>query len=200
MLYRSTIDSPLTPTRGTLYSASVKFSGSFLGGDISIIKPRLEFSRYQPFIGNHVLGFHVEYSFIKKFGESEEVPFWEKFFLGGEQSIRGYDVYTIGPMNEQGINMGGDKSFVMNAEYIIPVGGPLYAIFFYDVGNAIRADQKFSLKNMYTSAGFEARIFVPALRVPFRLIFSYNNRRRYGDESNFAFRFPLFSPTKKYRQ
>ncbi len=191
MLYRSTIDSPLTPTRGTLYSASVKFAGSFLGGDVNIIKPRLEFSRYQPFIGNHVLGFHVEYSFIKKFGGSEEVPFWEKFFLGGEQSIRGYDVYTIGPMNEQGINMGGDKSFVMNAEYIIPVGGPLYAIFFYDVGNAIRADQKFSLKNMYTSAGFEARIFVPALRVPFRLIFSYNNRRRFGDESNFAFRFAI---------
>jgi outer membrane protein insertion porin family len=43
----------------------------------------------------------------------------------------------------------------------------------------------------YSSAGLEARIFVPALRVPFRLIFSYNNRRIYRDDSNFAFRFAI---------
>jgi outer membrane protein insertion porin family len=48
-----------------------------------------------------------------------------------------------------------------------------------------------SFKNMYSSAGLEARIFVPALRVPFRLIFSYNNRRIYRDDSNFAFRFAI---------
>jgi len=190
MVYRSTIDSPLTPTRGTMYSAMVKFAGSFLGGDIDIIKPRLEFAHYQPFIAKHVIGLHLEYQFIKAYKNSL-IPYWEKSFLGGERSIRGYEVYAIGPRNENGINLGGNKSLVFNAEYIIPVGGPLYGILFYDVGNSLSASQNFSLKNMYTSAGVEARIFVPALRVPFRLIFAYNNRLTLGETSNFAFRFAV---------
>lgn len=190
MIYRSTIDSPLTPTHGTLYSASVKFAGSFLGGDINIIKPQFEFAHYQPFLGKNVIGVHVDYEVIMAY-HSSYVPYWEKSFLGGERSIRGYEVYSIGPRNESGYNLGGSKSLFFNAEYIIPVGGPLYAVVFYDVGNALAAGEKFSRKNMYTSTGLEARIFVPALRVPFRLIFSYNNRPIYPNDGNFKFRFAV---------
>lgn len=190
IIYRSTVDSPLTPTRGTLYLAQCKFSGSFLGGEISLIKPTLEWTLYHPLLKNHVIGFHLQYEFVKPLKNSE-VPFWEKFYLGGERNIRGYDIYTIGPRSESGANIGGDKSFVFNAEYNIAVGGPLYLIFFYDMGNAYAQNQKLSLKDMYTSTGIEARIFVPALRVPFRLIFAYNNRRIYADDSKFAFRFAI---------
>jgi outer membrane protein insertion porin family len=35
------------------------------------------------------------------------------------------------------------------------------------------------------------RIFVPALRIPFRLIFAYNNSKIYTDDSNFQFRFAV---------
>lgn len=189
-LYRNTVDSPLTPTRGTLYLASCKLAGGVLGGDIDLIKPRFEWTFYHPFIGSHVVGFHLEYQFTKPIGGSQ-VPFWERFYLGGERSIRGYDFYTIGPRSDLGTNIGGEKSLVFNAEYIIPVGGPLYAILFYDVGNAYAQDQKINYKNLYSSAGLEMRIFVPALRVPFRLIFSYNNRKIRADDSKFAFRFAI---------
>ena len=123
--------------------------------------------------------------------KGSKLPFWEKFYLGGERSIRGYEIYTIGPRSATGTILGGEKSLVINVEYIIPIGGPLWVILFYDMGNAIARDQKFSLKSMYTSAGLEARIFVPALRVPFRLIFAYNNPKILTDESNFAFRFAV---------
>jgi outer membrane protein insertion porin family len=59
------------------------------------------------------------------------------------------------------------------------------------MGNALAQSQKVNFKDMYTSSGIEARIFIPALRVPFRLIFAYNNRKIYSDDSNFAFRFAL---------
>lgn len=190
MIFRSTVDSPLTPTRGTLYLASCKFSGSFLGGDISMIKPRFEWTFYHPLLKNHVVGLHLEYQFIKTLGDSQ-IPIWERFYLGGERSIRGYDIYTIGPRSALGANVGGDKSLVLNAEYIIPVGGPLYAILFLDAGNAFTSDQKISLGNLYTSKGLELRIFVPALRVPFRLIFAYNTPKIRADDNNFAFRFAI---------
>jgi outer membrane protein insertion porin family len=190
MLWRSTIDSPLTPTRGTQYSLSLKYAGTFLGGEIDLIKPQIEFTRYQPFIGKHVFGIHAQYQYIRALRGSH-IPYWERFFLGGERSIRGYEVYTIGPRDANGYNLGGEKAFVFNAEYIIPVGGPLYAIFFYDLGNSVAYSQKLSLKDMYSSLGIEARIFVPALRVPFRLIFAYNNKKIYPNDPNFAFRFAV---------
>jgi outer membrane protein insertion porin family len=188
--YRSTIDSPLTPSRGTLILASVKFAGGPLGGDVDLIKPRFEFTHYQPTFGEQRFGIHFEYSYNRTSGESG-IPYWERFYLGGERSIRGYEIYTIGPRNEDGQNIGGDKSMVINAEYIIPVGGPIYSIFFFDIGNALASFEKFSFNNMYYSTGLELRIFVPALRVPFRLIFAYNNRKIYRDDSNFAFRFAI---------
>lgn len=189
-IYRSTVDSPLTPTRGTMYLFSVKFAGSFLGGEIHLIKPHFEWTFFKPIFFNHVIGLHIDYEFVKPLRNSQ-VPFWEKFYLGGERSLRGYEIYSIGPRSEKGTNIGGDKSLIFNAEYIIPVGGPLYFILFYDRGNAYALNEKISFKNTYTSTGIEARIFVPALRVPFRLIFAYNNPTVYKEESRFAFRFAI---------
>ena len=194
MLWRSTIDSPLTPTRGTQYSLSMKYAGSFLGGEIDLIKPQIELTYYHPLIGRgpkaHIIGFHTQYQFVKAINNSQ-IPYWEKFFLGGERSIRGYEVYSIGPIDANGRNLGGEKAFVFNAEYIIPVGGPLYAIFFYDLGNSVSYGQKLKYKDMYSSLGIEARLFIPALRVPFRLIFAYNNKKSYSTEPGFAFRFAV---------
>ncbi|MGB8952056.1 MAG: outer membrane protein assembly factor BamA [Candidatus Aminicenantales bacterium] len=189
-IYRSTVDSPLTPSRGTMYLASLKYAGTFLGGEIHLYKPRFEFTHFMPLWRKHTLGFHLEYQFVKPL-KGEEVPFWEKFYLGGERNIRGYDIYTIGPRSEYGTNMGGEKSLVFNAEYIMAVGGPLYLIAFFDMGNSYAQDQNISFRNMYSSTGLEARIFVPALRVPFRLIFAYNNRRIYTSDSFFKVRFAI---------
>jgi outer membrane protein insertion porin family len=194
MLFRSTIDSPLTPTHGTQYSVSMKYAGTFLGGAIDLIKPQVEFTYYHPILGRgpraHVIGFHAQYQLVKAINGSE-IPYWEKFFLGGERSIRGYEVYTIGPRSENGYNLGGEKTAVFNAEYIIPVGGPLYVIAFYDMGNSILSSEKLRFKDMYSSMGIEARLFIPALRVPFRLIFAYNNKKIYATDPDFAFRFAM---------
>lgn len=192
-IYRSTIDSPLTPSSGTLISASMKYAGTFLGGEVHLIKPRLEFTHFVPIVKGAAwqsLGFHIDIATIKPMRNSS-VPFWERFFLGGERDIRGYEVYTIGPRSSTGTLLGGEKQLVMNLEYIWAVGGPLYLVLFHDRGNAWSRDAKISFTDVFTSTGLEARIFIPALRVPFRLIFSYNNRRIYDSDSNFAFRFAI---------
>jgi outer membrane protein insertion porin family len=190
LIYRSTIDSPLTPSSGTMYMVGLKYAGTFLGGEIHMVKPNFEFTHWQPIFKGQSLGFHIDYSFVKPLKNSQ-VPFWEKFYLGGERNIRGYEIYTIGPRSSEGTNIGGEKSIVLNFEYSISIGGTLYFIAFHDMGNAYAQEEKIDFRNMFTSTGLEARIFVPALRVPFRLIFSYNNRRINADDSNFAFRFAI---------
>ena len=191
MLYRSTIDSPLTPSRGWMLLASCKFAGTFLGGEIHLYKPLFEFSGFLPLFQGHVIGAHLQYEFVKRLREDSQVPFWERFYLGGERSIRGYEIYSIGPRDENGRNIGGETSLVFNAEYIIKVGGPLYAILFFDAGNAYGPGEKVNLKKLYMSTGLEMRVFIPALRVPFRLIFAFNNPKIYPEDSNFAFRFAV---------
>jgi outer membrane protein insertion porin family len=189
-LYRSTIDSPLTPTRGTMFLVSVKYAGGPLGGQVDFVKPKFEWTFWHPTLYHQVFGLHLNYEFVSS-GKGAEVPFWERFYLGGERDIRGYDIYSIGPRTAEGAMLGGLKSFVFNAEYQFQIGGPLNLILFYDMGNALDKNQKLNFRDMYTSTGLEARIFVPALRVPFRLIFAYNNRRIYPSDSNFNFRFAI---------
>lgn len=189
-LYRSTVDSPLTPTRGTMYLVSVKYAGGPLGGQVDFIKPKFEFTFWRPTFHRQVVGLHLNFEFVSP-AKGSEVPFWERFYLGGERDIRGYEIYSIGPRTPEGAMIGGLRSFVFNAEYQFQIGGPLNLILFYDMGNSFDKNQKLNFRDMYTSTGVEARIFVPALRVPFRLIFAYNNRKIYPGDTNFNFRFAI---------
>jgi len=189
-VFRSTVDSPLTPSRGTMILASLKYAGGPLGGEVDFIKPKLEFTFWHPTLSKQVIGFHAVYQFIRTYSGSE-IPFWERFYLGGERDIRGYDIYSIGPRTPEGQLLGGMKAFVFNAEYQLHLAEPLNLILFYDIGNSYLEKQNLNFRNMYSSAGIEARIFVPALRVPFRLILAYNNRLVYPGDTNLNFRFAI---------
>ena len=189
-IYRSTIDSPITPHSGMMYLLSAKFAGGPLGGEVDFIKPKVEFTIFQPTLSRQVFGFHLSYEFIRT-GKSSQIPFWERFYLGGERDIRGYEIYSLGPRSDDGYLIGGVKSLVLNFEYQFQIGGPLNLILFHDMGNTYLKEENPSFGNLYSSSGIEARIFVPALRVPFRLIFAYNNRLIYSGDSHVTFRFAI---------
>jgi len=186
-IYYSTVDSPLFPTSGVRYLLNYQYSGGFLGGDIYLHKYKLEYARFVPLLKRrHVFGFHVVYQGMTPFG-SKEIPFYEKYFLGGERSIRGFDIYQLGPKNDDGYVTGGTQAFYINAEYRIPLNQQFSFVFFYDVGNAF--DGPISWKDRYESLGLELKVYVPMLGVPFRLIFAYNPTTVREGDSHFAFRF-----------
>ena len=189
-LYYSTVDSPIFPTRGTKYLFNYRFSGGILGGDINLHKTRAQFVKFIPIGKRHTLGMQIVHQAIITFGDNE-VPIYEKFFLGGEQSIRGFDIYRLGPRNEYGTVIGGNKSIFANLEYIIPLNNQFSFILFYDIGNAYDFGEPISLKDVYSSTGLEMRLFVPMLNVPFRLIFAYNPRTIRADDPHFVFRFAV---------
>jgi outer membrane protein insertion porin family len=189
-LYYSTVDSPIFPQSGSKFLASYRYTGGFLGGDIYSHKLKLEFVKFLPLWRNHVLGLHTAYEVIEPFG-GKQVPFYEKFFLGGERSIRGFEVYTLGPRDNYGTILGGNKSFIANFEYAIPLSQQFSFVFFYDVGNAYDSGAPVKLKDVYQSTGLELKIFIPMLNVPFRLIFAYNPRKLNSDDQNFVFRFAI---------
>jgi outer membrane protein insertion porin family len=189
-LYYSTVDSPIFPQSGNKFLASYRYTGGFLGGDIYTHKVKLELIKFLPLWSNHVLGFHAVYEGIKPFG-GKTIPFYERYFLGGERSIRGFEIYTISPRNANGAVIGGNKSLYFNFEYAIPLAQQFSFVFFYDVGNTYDSGTPVSLKDVYQSAGLELKVFVPMLNVPFRLIFAYNYRLLQPEAQHFVFRFAV---------
>ena len=190
-VYYSTVDSPVFPRSGTKYLFNYRFSGGFLGGDIDLHKVKAEFVKFVPiFRRRHVLGFHMVYQGMFPFGNNY-IPFYERYFLGGERSIRGFDIYQIGPRDERGYVIGGDKALFFNFEYQIPLSQQFSFNLFLDIGNAYDIDKPISFRDVYSSMGAEVKVYVQMLGVPFRLIFAYNPRVRREGESNFAFRFAV---------
>lgn len=190
-IYYSTVDSPIFPSRGTKYLLNYRYSGGFLGGDIDLHKVKAQFVKFIPlWKGKHTFGFQAVYQGLKGFG-GKEVPIYEKYFLGGEQSIRGYDIYRIGPRNESGTVIGGTKAFFLNFEYQIPINQQFSFIGYYDMGNTYALGVPISLRDFYSSTGLELKVFVPMLNVPFRLIFAYNSRLLTPEDSHFVFRFAV---------
>jgi outer membrane protein assembly factor BamA len=111
---------------------------------------------------------------------STGIPYYERFFLGGENQIRGYDIRSIGPRDARGFLVGGTKMLLFNAEYYIPLAGPLRLVLFFDAGQAYTELDNWSLsmlRDLRTSTGAEVRFFVPVLNVPFRLIYAFNPHR-----------------------
>lgn len=172
----NTIDNPIFPTTGRRYSASFDFAG--LGGNTSYLKPLLEGVWMFKQANRLSFGVRGQFQYITPWGDTQTLPIFERLFLGGEYSVRGFDIRSIGPRDPfSGVLIGGNKSLLFNAEYLIQIAGPLRLVLFYDAGQVRSENQKLTFDEFKTSTGAEVRFFMPVLNVPFRLIFAWNPQR-----------------------
>ncbi len=162
MLSYNSTNSFFNPTKGSRLNLSVALTGGILGGDFSMIRPAIEYSHFFPdkWISHrrNTFGFRFLGQYVQPYHGSS-VPFFDRFFIGGETTIRGFDIRSISPMaisstanfDPNGkpiidintglpsvsrgiISVGGDAMAIFNGEYRIPIAGPLSVAAFYDVG------------------------------------------------------------------
>jgi outer membrane protein insertion porin family len=94
----NTVNHPITPTAGKALSASVQFSGSILGGNLNEIEPVIDAKYFHRGLSpKHVVGVHFAGKFLTGFGGKTAAPF-NRFFMGGENDIRGFDIWSITPI------------------------------------------------------------------------------------------------------
>jgi outer membrane protein insertion porin family len=184
----NTVDNPYLPRSGQRLSASVQLAGGPLGGTVSYWKPTFEAVAYLPHTRRTALGLRAEAGYVRPFGETAALPYYERFFLGGETQIRGVNVRTVSPVDAQNRALGGNKYLLFNAEYYFDVGGPLRFLLFYDAGESYSEGQGFYWKTLRSSTGAELRFLMPVLNVPFRLIYAWNaNRDFFQPRTTFKF-------------
>jgi outer membrane protein insertion porin family len=183
-------DSQIEPTRGLYTRASLEYAGGFLGGGDWYYRPTIGLTYFKKIpIGGlaTVAGVNIEGGLIDPFGtESDGTPreifFLNRFFLGGEQSIRGFEFRSIWARDfetgrtilEDGFPKGGDKFFQLNLEYQFLLGGPFRLVPFLDAANVYDESQSYDLSHLRYSAGVELRINVPLFGAPLRFIWANN--------------------------
>jgi outer membrane protein insertion porin family len=140
----NTVDNPIFPTNGKRFSTSVDFAG--IGGNSKFVNPKVEGIWYFQQSHRTSLGLRAAAEYIRPYGGTK-LPIFEKLFLGGEYSIRGYDLRSVGPRDPTTqLVVGGNKSLLFNAEYMITIAGPVRLVLFYDAGQVQDVGDSFSWK------------------------------------------------------
>ena len=119
----NTVDHPITPTRGKSLSLSTGFAGSFLGGNVNMIQPSVDFKWFRPALKKgHVIGLHLLGAFVSGYGGRVAPPF-NRWYIGGEQDIRGFDIWGISPIafipSEATINVLNDDGSARQQKVIV---------------------------------------------------------------------------------
>jgi outer membrane protein insertion porin family len=184
----STVDNPYTPHSGSKLTGTFQLTGGALGGTVSFYRPSLETIKYFRLTKRTALGVRGEAAFVIPFGATTILPLYQRYFLGGENQIRGYDIRTVGPVDSSGRALGGTKFILFNAEYYVDIVGPLRGVLFYDAGQTFLEGDPIRFSQLRTSTGVEMRFIMPVLNVPFRLIYAFNpNRDSFQPKSTFKF-------------
>lgn len=169
----STVDNPFRPTRGRELNLSLQVAGGPFGGQRSFIKPQIRFTQYLQAFNRTFFAVNSEVAYIKEYNESE-IPGFERLFMGGEMSVRGTRIRTVGPLDNTGQFIGGTSSMLFNLEYHIPIKDtPVESLLFLDAGNAFDEDNLFNYKDLVYSYGVEVRIYLPIFPYPLRFIYAF---------------------------
>jgi outer membrane protein insertion porin family len=116
-IYYNTKNASLDPTSGKSLFLGVSVSGGVLGGDVNTLQPQLDFQYFKPVLRRrsdkpHVLAMRFKADHIRAYGTPfnarqgdtrslsflNGIPIFERFFLGGEYDIRGYNIRSISPL------------------------------------------------------------------------------------------------------
>ncbi len=143
MIERDSRDNILSPTGGSLTRLTVSGYGGPLGGGATYGVGMFSWSRYMPTGQRAVMATRIRLGAALP-AAGEEVPIFDRFFLGGATSVRGYRERQLGPVNVSAGSgggqvfqtRGGQAMALFNIELRRPRHiGPFGIIFFLDAGN-----------------------------------------------------------------
>ncbi|MGE5195970.1 MAG: outer membrane protein assembly factor BamA, partial [Anaerolineae bacterium] len=138
-------DSSIKPHNGFRSYLSAEFAG--LGGHFSFLHFDYINTYYTSLWRNGVMKYRAEFRFIEpllKSNHPTDIPLSERFFLGGENSVRGYRAFDLGPHFDNGSPTGGISSSLFSVEYLHEILRFLDGFLFVDAGSV--ALKRFSLE------------------------------------------------------
>jgi outer membrane protein insertion porin family len=177
-----TRDYILDASRGTRQLVNLQVANTILGGNVNFVKGITKSTWFIPTFWRFVLSFNMEFGVLAAYGDQKQTPIYERFYIGGDASIRGYKYRTeIGPVN------GGQVKSVANIEYKFPIISDkgksiLQGVMFYDIGGVWENFKNVNLnlgskeENLHSGVGFEMRFTTPVMPVRFGWGYGLNHK------------------------
>ena len=182
-------DDALFPTSGMYHSASAELADSTwtLSGN-EFLKVDGDARAFFPLFWNFVLRMNVSAGWVASTNSEKPVPIFERYFVGGPETVRGFDRFSLGPVQRvpgttddpagglESFRRGGNKKLIFTTEIEFPIfaAAQLRGVLFADMGNAFDQGDPFSLRPdlladdemryadaLRTSVGFGVRWFSP---------------------------------------
>jgi outer membrane protein insertion porin family len=183
---RDSRDNFINPTQGWRHVVRLEFAGSFLGGS-DFYKTAYEITYYQKLIGQLVGAVHGAIKYAAGYG-GEDLPAFERYFMGGASSLRGFTIQQVGPLDSLGQPLGGEQSLLFNFELQYPLTDGFRLFAFYDRGNVYGSgfntsttDTSINLSKMRQSVGGGIRFFSPF--GPIGLAYGFKLDKRTGESA-----------------
>ncbi len=185
---RDTTDSRSRPTKGTITRLWAEYGGGGLGGTDNFVKAMFDWQGFYKLDkkGDHVFRVRTRLGGVFE-NTNDLVPVFERFYIGGIDTIRGFDYTHISPRDERyGDRIGGDRMGVLNVEYIwnFQEDLGLAIVPFVDSGFNIDSSYMNIEDHIVATAGLELRWRSPMgdLRVAYGIPLTddYDGKRRSG--------------------
>ena len=132
-----TRDDYFNPRRGGKHTLFIQNAGGVLGGDNYFVKVTGSTSWFFPLPLNTTLNLRGQAGMIAPYG-GKKLPIYEKFFVGGLQTIRGFQYGRAGPLDKNNEPVGAKYMAIFNTEWIFPLSREigLKGALFFDIGKA----------------------------------------------------------------
>jgi outer membrane protein insertion porin family len=188
-IWIDTRDNYLDPTSGSRNALNTTVAG--LGGDNSFVKGVIDSSWYFPVVRNITFNIRGRFGYATGFS-GKELPLYERFYVGGINTVRGLGFGEAGPRNAEHEKIGGNRELIFNTEFIFPIEKEikLKGVIFFDAGRAFDDDEQISFSELRPTAGGGFRWMSPF--GPIRLEWGYNLDRQF-DEGNSKIEFSMGS-------
>jgi len=191
-------DNRIQTSKGVYTAVSSEYAGNGVGGDNDYWKGSLEGRYYMRMPLKTVLKARGLFSYVNSLSETP-VPLFERAFLGGPNTLRGFDLNTIGPQlripasatgGDHKFTYGGNRMLLFNMEYEIPVYDPagIRTVVFVDSGQAFAETESISLSKLRSNYGFGLRWNSPF--GPMRFEWGFPIKKR-SNESFSVFNFTI---------
>ena len=135
-----------------------------LGGDVNYFKSEVRTAQFIPTFDNMEQSFSIvaRVGAAVPFGNSTDVPFYDRFYLGGPETLRGYDFRDVGPRDPDDANesVGGNTYSLVSFEYAFRIAEPLGLVVFYDWGFVNADEYDFSTTSYADNWGVGARVML----------------------------------------
>ncbi len=180
-IWRDTRDNFLDPTTGSRNAIYTTIAG--LGGDNYYYRVVGDSLWYFPAFWKTVFSVRGRLGYADGYA-GKELPLYERFYVGGINTIRGLGFGEGGPRNEEGEKIGGNFEAILNLELIFPLIQDIRmkGVIFFDYGGAFDKHQSISFHDMRKTAGFGVRWISPF--GPIRLEWGYNLDPREDERRN----------------